>query len=92
MSYRPSPRQVEIDFGAIPVSEASFTIIDTGVIPGSVVIGSVAQIAPPGKDLDELECDTLGLRFGSGDGQFTIFANGLEGYVAGKFIINYSIG
>lgn len=86
------PRQVEIDFGAIPVSEASFTIVDAGVTSSSVVVGSVAQLAPAGKDLDELEMDTLGLRFGAGNGQFTIFANGLSGYVADKFIINYNIG
>lgn len=86
------PRQVEIDFGATPVSEAEFIIIDAGVTPTSVVVGSVAQIAPTGKDLDELEMDTLGLRFGAGAGQFTIFANGLEGYVADKFKINYNIG
>lgn len=86
------PRQVEIDFGAIPVSEASFTIVDAGVTPSSVVVGSVAQVAPTGKDLDELEMDTLGLRFGAGNGQFIIFANGLSGYVADKFIINYNIG
>lgn len=86
------PRQIEIDFGAIPVSEAEFTIIDAGVTPTSIIVGAVAQVAPSNKDLDELEMDTLGLRFGAGAGQFTIFANGLEGYVADKFKINYNIG
>lgn len=86
------PKQTEIDFGATPVSEATFTIIDASVVASSIIVGSVANIAPTGKDLDELEMDELSLAFGAGAGSFTIFARGLNGYVADKFKINYNVG
>lgn len=81
-------RQVEIDFGSLPVEQADFVIADAGVNLASVISGSVAYEAPTGKDLDELEMDDLQLRFGSGTGQFTINARGNVGYVEGTFKIN----
>lgn len=81
-------RQVEIDFGSLPVEQADFVIADAGVTPATVVSGSVAYVAPTGKDLDELEMDDLQLRFGAGSGQFTINARGNLGYVEGTFKIN----
>jgi|SRR5258705_5152107 len=85
-------KQTEIDFGAIPVSEASFTIIDTDILTTSQIIGTVAYEAPTGKDLDELEMDGLDLKFGPGAGQFLLYARGQDGYIADKFKINYLIG
>jgi hypothetical protein len=85
-------KQVEIDFGALPVAEASFLITDAGVVPTSHLVGGVAYEAPTNKDLDELEMDELDLKFGPGSGQFTLFARGREGYIADKFKINYVIG
>lgn len=87
-----SVKQTEIDFGATPVSEASFTIVDAGVSASSHLIGQVAYEAPTGKDLDELDMDALDLKFGPGSGQFTLYAIGMHGYVADKFKINYTIG
>lgn len=81
-------RQVEIDFGSLPVEQADFVIADAGVNLASVISGSVAYEAPTGKDLDELEMDDLQLRFGAGSGQFTINARGNAGYVEGTFKIN----
>jgi hypothetical protein len=87
-----SIKQTEIDFGATPVAEASFTIVDAAVTPSSHLIGQVAYEAPTGKELDELEMDALDLKFGPGSGQFTLYARGLDGYVADTFKINYTIG
>lgn len=84
-------RQVEIDFGDVPVAQAEFTIADPGVKPTSVITGSVANDAPTGKDLDELEMDDLIIRCGAGTGQFTINASGSTGYLAGKFKINLTL-
>lgn len=81
-------RQVEIDFGSLPVEQADFVIADAGVTSATVVSGSVAYVAPTGKDLDELEMDDLQLRFGAGSGQFTINASGNLGYVSGNFKIS----
>jgi hypothetical protein len=85
-------KQTEIDFGTTPISEASFTITDADVSLSSQLIGLVAYEAPTGKDLDELEMDGLDLKFAPGVGQFTIYARGLDGYIADKFKINYLIG
>ena len=85
-------KQTEIDFGTTPVVEKNFTIVDTDISVSSQLIGLVAYEAPTGKDLDELEMDVLDLKLGSGNGQFTLRVKGMEGYVAGKFKINYLIG
>ena len=85
-------KQTEVDFGADPVAEASFTITDADVSGTSQLIASVAYEAPTGKDLDELDMDGLDLKCGPGTGQFTLYARGLDGYVADKFKINYLIG
>lgn len=84
--------QTEIDFGTTPVAEASFLITDAAVTASSKLIGTVAYVAPTGKDLDELEMDGLDLKFAPGTGQFTLYARGLDGYVADTFKINYLVG
>jgi hypothetical protein len=84
--------QVEIDFGSLPVSEKSFTVVDGAVTVSSKLVGAVAYVAPTGKDLDELDMDGLDLKFGPGSGQFTLYARGLDGYVADTFKINYQVG
>jgi hypothetical protein len=88
----PIVKQTEVDFGATPISESSFTITDIDVISSSHIEGSIAYEAPTGKDLDELEMDEIDLKFGVGIGQFTIYAKGMEGYLHDKFKINYLIG
>src|ERR1700741_1143891 len=85
-------KQTEIDFGALPVSEASFTITDADVTATSKITGNIAYEAPTGKDLDEVEMDALDLKFAPGNGQFTLYVKGLEGYVADKFKVNYQVG
>jgi hypothetical protein len=83
--------QTEVDFGATPVAEASFVVVDAAVTATSKIIGSVAYQAPTGKDLDELEMDGLDIKFAPGTGQLTIYARGQDGYVADKFLINYQV-
>jgi hypothetical protein len=85
-------KQVEIDFGSLPVSEASFLITDASVSPSSHIVGTVAYEAPTGKDLDELDMDGLDLKFGPGSGQFTLYVRGQDGYIADKFKVNYVVG
>jgi len=82
----------EVDFGSVPVAEASFLIINSLVVSTSIISGSISYDAPTGKDQDELEMDAIDLKFSTGTGQFTIYARGLEGYLEGKFKINYNIG
>jgi hypothetical protein len=83
--------QVEVDFGTTPVESAIFTITDAGMTTAKHVIASLAYEAPTGKDLDELEMDTLSIICGNGTGQFDMFIRSTDGsYLADKFKINYS--
>lgn len=85
-------KQTEINFGTVPISEKEFTITDSDVLISSQIIGTVAYEAPTEKELDELEMDSIDLKFAPGNGEFKIYAKGLEGYLEGKFKINYLIG
>lgn len=85
-------KTTEIDFGTTPVSEAEFTIADESVTVFSRLSGSVSYEAPTSKDQDEMTMDGLDLKFAPGDKSFTLYARGLDGYVADKFKINYHIG
>lgn len=84
--------ETEIDFGATPVSEASFVIVDAGVTSSAMkILTSVSYAAPTGKDQDELEMDDLQLRAVAGTGDFTLYVRAADGsYLADKFRINYS--
>jgi len=83
--------EVEIDVGATPVSEASISVTDASITTSSKILGSVAYLAPTGKDLDEIEMDTFDLKFEPLVGSFNLKIKGLEGYIADKFKINYSV-
>ena len=85
-------KQCEIDFGTVPVSEKEFIITDSDVLITSQITGNIAYEAPTGKELDELECDSIDLKFAPGNGEFKIYAKSLEGYISDKFKINYLIG
>lgn len=88
----PVSHQVEIDMGATPIVSNSFVVNDTSVTTSSVITGSIAYVAPTGKDLDELEMDAIDLKFAPGSSQLTIYVAGLEGYLHDKFKINYVVG
>jgi len=96
VDYGPVPgmtsKQIEIDFGSLPVQEQIFTITDPDVSPTSIIIAQVAYEAPTGKQLDEMTMDQIELKCGAGSGQFQMFAKGHDGYVADKFKVSYTIG
>lgn len=81
--------QVEVDFGALSERSGTFTIIDAGVTPASVIVAVQAGDAPTGKSADENEMDTLVCRCTPGAGQFTLYVESATGFVFGKFKINY---
>jgi len=84
--------QVEIDFGDLPVESGEFTIVDSLVLPSSHITGTIAYESPTGKDLDELDMDSIDLKFAPGNGTLLIRARGLEGYLHGAFKVNYIVG
>lgn len=83
--------QTEIDFGTTPVEEKDFTISNANIVSTSNIIVQLAYVAPTDKELDELEFDSFDFRSYAGTGTFTLHARALEGYVADKFKINYSV-
>jgi len=86
--------QTEVDFGATPVADGTFTITNGAVSASSKILASVAYDAPTGKDLDEIEMDNLNIRVGKcSSGQFQIFISTADGsYLHDKFKINYTVG
>jgi hypothetical protein len=87
--------QVTVDFGPSGVSEALFTIPDASVTPASKIIAQPAAVAPPGKDLDEVELETL-VVFAApstmGAGFLDLFIRTFDGStVSDKFVINYQV-
>tara|TARA_R110000796_G_scaffold127395_3_gene242706 strand:+ start:187 stop:567 length:381 start_codon:yes stop_codon:yes gene_type:complete len=85
--------QVEIDFGALPVSSKEFTVLDVNANSASNITAAVAYEAPTDKDLDEVEMDALYIICGQAEaGSFKIFIEAIDGsYLADKFKINYLI-
>ncbi len=81
--------EVEIDCGATPLLETIINVVNAGITAASKIIGGLAYKAPTGKDLDELEMDALDLKFEPLSGSFNVHIKGLEGYIAGTFIIWY---
>lgn len=86
--------QVEVDFGTTPVDSKVFTITDAAVTTASKIIAEVAYDAPTGKDLDEIEMDTILVSPGqAAAGSFQVFVRTTDGsYLADKFKINYVRG
>lgn len=85
--------QTEIDFGATPVQEQSFTISHVGADSTSKIIASVAYDIATGKDLDEMEMDDLIIKCGNpAADSFTMFVRSADGsYLSGTFKVNYII-
>lgn len=85
--------QTEVDFGeTLYVNQKEFTITNSKVKEGSIISCSVAYDAPTGKDLDELEMDTIEVKAGDATkGSFKVLVTGTEGSLHGKFKINYSV-
>lgn len=84
-------KQVEIDFGAVAVSEKVFTITDPLSVAG--VRGQAWQSfdAATGKQADENEMDSIRLIAGQcAAGSFQLYANVVQGFfVQGVYKINY---
>lgn len=86
-------KQTEVGFGLVAYKdEAEFVVVDGDVSPASQIVGNIAYEAPTGKDLDELEMDSINLKFAPGVGELKIFVKGLDGSLEGNFKVNYLVG
>lgn len=85
--------QVEIDFGATPVSNGTFTITEPGTTTAYRIMAQVAWAAPSGKDIDEIEMDNLQIRCKPGTDEFYMYIETADGsYLEGTFLIDYILG
>lgn len=86
-------RQVEVDFGPLPVAGATFLVSDPDVLVGSRVLVQTALEPGTGKDNDEAEMDLcLATPFGIVAGAFQLFVCTADGsYLADKFKVEYQV-
>lgn len=85
-------KQIEIDFGNTPYTNYKiFTITDSDIKPGDIIIANIAYEAPTNKSLDELEMDAIQtIAGGSSEGSFQLLVKGLEGSLHNTFKVNYT--
>lgn len=86
-------KQVEVDFGTDLYKDYKiFTISDTDIKAGDIIIANIAYDAPTNKDLDEIEMDPIICTAGTSvDGAFQLLVRGLQGSITNKFKINYTV-
>lgn len=85
-------KQVEVDFGAVPTFESTFTITDADILSTHFMMGSIAWVATADNDLSEIEVEVFDCIFAPANGSFDVRISSLEGRVTGKFMLNYSYG
>lgn len=81
---------VTVDFGPLPKSEATFSVTDPSATAAKAVSASVAGAAP-GKDADEVGMDSFQVTGVAGAGIISFYVRGLEGYLADRFNIVYTL-
>lgn len=81
--------QAEIDFGATPVDEMTFTVAAVGVLPTSKLVVILSGEATADADADENEMDSIVVHPVADTDQFFLYARCLTGAVHGKRKINY---
>jgi hypothetical protein len=74
------------------VQSATFTITDSNVQATNFVLPVQAGIAATGRQVDENDMDKMSLVAIVGTGQFTLYAEGRDGPLSGKYKIGYQIG
>lgn len=85
-------KQVEVDFGSAPVfGQKIFSVVDPDAKEGSLVVPTIAYVAPTGKELDELELDDFSIKGRSLSGTVELLIASLTGAVSGNFKINYTL-
>jgi hypothetical protein len=82
----------EIDFGPTPTLSATFLITDAAVTSTKNIHPFQAGIAATGRQLDEVDMDKLLLVASAGTGNLTLYAEGADGPVSGKYKIGYQLG
>jgi hypothetical protein len=84
--------ETEIDFGALPVYSASFTIADGGISAISKVQVLPCGKAATGRTADDWEWDGATFAANPGAGSATCYAVFTPGPIVGRRKIQYSIG
>jgi hypothetical protein len=87
-----SVSETEVDFGATPKYTYTFAITDAAVGTGSKLLITQSGAAATGRDADENDMDKLSCNATPAAGSFTLNCASLQGPVAGKYKVLYTIG
>lgn len=88
-----SIQQTEIDFGAIPVKTAMFTVTNGSIVPSNKIIATVSYDNPSDGEIDSAEWfEDLKIMTRAGTGQFFLYCRSNYNDINGKVKINYLIG
>jgi hypothetical protein len=79
-----------VDFGSSPTYDGYFTITDAGVSSSSNIIITQSGVAASGQDADENELINFHLTVTPGTGNFSVYLQAEDGYVAGKYTFYYA--
>lgn len=91
MRYRNLRKEIEVNFGTMPVWDATFTITDATVISSSRVIAWISGNPNSAGSLGEALWDVIGFSCVAGTGSFTLFASALPGPVSGLRKVYYGV-
>ena len=78
------------DFGSSPTYDGYFTITDAGVTSGSFIVITQSGVAASGQDADENELVDFMVNVTPGTGNFSVYLQAQDGYVAGKYTFYYA--
>lgn len=98
MQYSPPPggsgsftvTETEIDFGTLPVSDATFTITDAAITGSSKIMVTPSGSVATGRVGDDWAWDQITFAAIAGNGSFTLYANSGLTSVLGKRKIFYT--
>lgn len=85
-------KEIEVDFGAKPISSASFTITDPLIDADSLVRVMPVAKAATGRTADDWAWDGGVFSATPGAGQATVYAHFLPGPIVGPRKVQYSLG
>lgn len=88
-----SVTQVEVDFGASPLTEKLVTVTDAGITGTSKIMATLARATSTGKTfVDETDMDEIMISCSPNTGSMDCLVRSQKGQFMGTLKINYQVG
>lgn len=84
-------KEIEVDFGSVPVSTRKWTITDAEVLPGFRIVVQPSGAPATGRPGNDWEVDAAQFTTVAGTGNFVLAATVLNGHIRGVRKILYQI-